>query len=60
MILTAKDIFVVYNAPGASDFHADIVKSILAGGELPEELRDVLSMDRILVDGKPRWIVNPL
>lgn len=53
-----SDIFVVYNAPGASDWHTEIVEAILATGALPEELADVLTMTSVQVDGKTRWIVN--
>lgn len=51
-------LFIVYNAPGASTFHADIVKAITATGKLPEELDDVLSLSKVTVDGAVRWIVD--
>ena len=54
----ASKMFVVYNAPGASDFHAEIVRSLVATGKLPEELDDVLVVKKITVDGEPRWIVD--
>ncbi len=52
-------IFVVYNAHGVSElFHSAIVDAILAGGTLPDELADLLTLKPIEVDGSIRWIVD--
>jgi hypothetical protein len=50
--------FIVYNAAGASDFHDDIARSIVATGRLPDDLSDVLTVKRVAVDGTIRWIVE--
>jgi hypothetical protein len=51
-------MFIVYNAPGASTFHADIVKALADTGKLPEELDDLLTATQITVDGSVRWIID--
>ncbi len=54
----ADNIFIVYNAAGASDFHAEIVASLRSTRELPEALADLLTAKEIVVDGATRWIVD--
>lgn len=52
------NIFIVYNAAGASDFHSHIVAAIKDGGKLPEELADLITLTQIQVNGKLRWRVD--
>ena len=58
-------IFIVDNTgrggtPGvAALYHADIVKAIKAGGKVPEELEDIITLKPVAVSGgKIHWIVN--
>lgn len=55
----AAGIFIVYNAAGVSTiFHDVIVDAILAGGKLPEELADIITLTPVTVAGETRWIVD--
>lgn len=56
--IAKTDIFVIYNAAGASDFHSAIVDAIIAGGVLPDELSDLLTLTKVIVDGATRWRVD--
>lgn len=39
-------------------FHDAIVDAILAGGVLPEELADVLTLNPVTVNGATRWVID--
>lgn len=41
-----------------SMFHDAVVAAIEAGGRLPEELADIITLTPLRVDGAVRWIVE--